>query len=185
MAYTDKTNVLAVGTGEISVGAKVSTGLELEATWTSKLTSLEGTCKISQAADTVNKIKIDQSDAPIGVTRTKGEVTIEFDLPNTASAMWTKFYNSASGTAAMYSVTAGKTVNGIVMTTKYLSDMLRIKMKNGGQTFIFPNLDWGTLFKKDSETNPACFTVSCTVLGTIDSTNPDMIIVTDQDGSAA
>ena len=185
MAYTDKANVLAIGTGEISTGAKVATGLELEATWTAQFVSLEGTCKITQAADTVNKVKIDQSDAAIGVTRVKGEITVEFDLPNTAASMWEKFYNEASGTAAMYAATAGKTVTGILLTAKDISDMLKIKMKKGGQTYIFPNLDWGSAFKKDSETNPACFTISCTVLGTVDGTAPDMIIVTDQDGSAA
>lgn len=180
----DRLNVLAIGTGEISTGPKVATGLELEATWTEQFVSLEGTCKITQAADTVNKVKIDQSDAPIGITRVKGEITVEFDLPNTAAAMWAKFYNVASGTDSMYAAAAAtaanETVTGVVLTAKDISDMLKIKMKKGGQTYIFPNLDWGSAFKKDSETNPACFTVSCTVLGTVDSTAPDMIIVTEK-----
>lgn len=186
MAYTSKTSVIAKGTGKLYLADKAAAGLASDALWTTDpIVSLKGSFKITQAEATVSENFIDQADSPIIQTVKSGKVTVEWSLPNTAKKYWQMFYNEAAGLATMYTAAAGTEAVGITFAHKKVEKMLKAELLGDGQTFIFPNLNWATVFAKESDDDPAVFKISCTVMAEIDSTDPEMIIVTAMDGSAA
>lgn len=187
MAYSSKTNILAKGTGEISI-ADPATGSALisSASWDPIMTSLKGTCVISQEEGEKTETYIDQSDAPIDVDTKAGKMTIAWTLPNTCKAMWDLLCETVSDEvmAKVYTPKAGEEAIGVKLNAKNVVKMLKIKMRKGGQTFIFPNLDWSTLFAKENEEDPASFKITATVMAALDRTHPDYIVINQMSGTS-
>ncbi|MEG1684579.1 MAG: hypothetical protein RR319_01340 [Bacteroides sp.] len=187
MAYSSKTNILAKGTGEISIADPV-TGATLisAAVWDPIMVSLKGTCVISQEEGEKSETYIDQADAPVDMDKKTGKMTIAWTLPNTCKSMWDLLCTTVDSAVMtkVYTPAAGEEVIGVKLNAKNVIKMLKIKMKKGGQTFIFPNLDWSSLFSKENEEDPASFKITTTVMAALDSKNPDFIIVNQMTGSA-
>lgn len=156
-----RTTVYAQGTGTIYSAAVNAS--PLEATWAAQMVSLKGTLKILQEEGEVKESFIDQNDLPITVVKSSGKVTIEWSFPNTAKASWEKFYNTVTTSSPATGDFAGMDVVGVKLTNKSLTDMLRVDMKEGGQKFVFPSVDWSTLFAKEDDDNPTLFKVKVTV----------------------
>lgn len=187
MAFTSKTNIIAKGTGEISIADPVTgSALISAAEWKAIMVSLKDSFTITQEEGEKSETYIDQEDAPVDVTKKAGKMTIAWSLPNTCKEMWETLYETIADAdmTKVYTPTAGEEVIGVKLNAKNVVKMLKVKMKKGGQTYVFPNLDWSSLFSKENEEDPASFKITTTVMSSMDAKRPDYIIINQMDGTA-
>lgn len=175
-----KTTIYAMGTGTISTAPYLAN--PLDAVWTSDLVSLRGSLSILQEEGETREVYIDQSDAPIVMTHSSGKVIITFTMPNTADAYWKKFYNTTAVAAPQTATTEAVALGaldavGVQLSRKAMDDMLMIKMKEGGQIYIFPFVDWVSTFAKEDEDNPTAFKVTITVKANPTTSSYDFIVL--------
>lgn len=184
MAYTSKQRVIAKGTGDIYIADPVVGGKISDAEWENIMVSLKGSFTITQEEGDTTTVEIDQSDLPVLSETQPGNLTISWNAPNTSKAMWELLYNTVASMESIYTGSAGEEVIGVRMNTKEIKKMLKVKMRVGGSTYVFPNLQWPRLFMKDSDDDPTYFTITCTVLAAVDTLQPDFIVINQMDGSA-
>lgn len=175
-----KTTVYAMGTGTISTAPYVEN--PLDGVWEANMVSLKGTLAINQEEGETKEVYIDQSDAPIIMTHSSGKVTVAFSLPNTADALWKKLYNTTAVAAPVTTTEKAVALGemdaiGVKVSHKANSDMLMVEMKEGGQIFIFPHVDWASSFSKEDDDNPTMFKVTITVKANPVSDSYDFIVL--------
>lgn len=176
----EKTTVYAMGTGIIYTAPYVSN--PLDGIWTPSMVSLKGTLVIAQEEGETKEVYIDQKDAPVVVTHSSGKVTVTFSAPNTAKAQWEKLYNTATVDAPvtvtpMATALGAMDKVGVKLVHKPVSDMFMVEMKEGGQKYIFPFVDWLTSFAKDDDDNPTMFKVTLTVKANEATDSYDFIVL--------
>lgn len=175
-----KETIYAIGTGDISTAPFIAN--PLDGVWTKSLVSLKGSLVISQEEGEVKEVYIDQKDAPVVMLRSAGKVTVTFKAPNTAKAQWEKLFDTATvaapQTTGETAVALGAMDNvGVKVKHKSVSDMFMVEMKEGGQKFIFPFVDWATSFAKEDDDNPTLFNITLTVKANPDTSSYDFIVL--------
>lgn len=175
-----KPTVYAIGTGIISTAPKVAN--PLDGVWTQSLVSLRNTFSITQEEGETTEVYIDQKDAPIVVVHSTGKVTVTFNAPNTAISQWEKLFKTAVVAAPATTTETAVALGamdaiGVKLEHKSLDDMLMVEMKEGGQRFIFPFLDWSSSFAKEDEENPTMFRITLTVKANPDTDSYDFIVL--------
>lgn len=176
----EKTTVYAMGTGDIYTAPKIANALD--GVWTKSMVSLKGTLAINQEEGETKEVYIDQKDAPIVMTHSSGKVNVTFKMPNTAKAQWEKLYNTAVVEAPVSATEdavalGAMDATGIKLGHKSVADMFRVDIKEGGQKFIFPFVDWVNTFAKEDDDNPTLFNITLTVLANPDTDSYDFIVM--------
>lgn len=170
-----KTVIYAQGTGTIYTSAASET--PLTATWVSTMVSLKNSLKITQEEGEIKESFIDQADAPIARVKYSGKMTIEWTLPNTAKAMWEKLFKTVTTASPATGDFTGMDATGVQLQPKTVNDMLRVDMKENGQKFVFPYVDWTTVFAKEDDDNPTCFKIKVTLMASDDAAQPDFYVL--------
>lgn len=175
-----KTTVYAMGTGKIHTAPKVAN--PLDGIWTASMVSLRGTLAINQEEGETKEVFIDQSDSPIMMIHASGKVVITFNAPNTAKAQWESLFATAAvsapaTTTEMATALGAMDAIGVKVQHKAKDDMLMVEMKEGGQRFIFPFVDWVSSFAKEDDDNPTLFRITITVLANPETDSYDFIVL--------
>lgn len=175
-----KETVYAMGTGVIYTAPSIAN--PLDGVWTPSMVSLKGSLVIAQEEGEVKEVYIDQKDAPILMLRSAGKVTVTFNAPNTSDAQWKKLFNTATVDAPVTSTEMAVALGamdkvGVKVQHKALTDMFMVEMKEGGQRFIFPFVDWSASFAKEDDDNPTMFKITLTVKANEATDSYDFIVL--------
>ena len=141
--------------------------------WFSAAT-LKGSVEISQDAVSMNKINIDQSDMPIGISTEAGDFAINFSMPSLIAANLEKWLNGKSQTALKLN---GKSGFGYDFNAE-LKQMVCVVKAKTGETFVFPNVQGSVALAQEDKTWLLKF--SGMVLGASNEKNNDVYILADK-----
>ena len=145
--------------------------------------TIRGSVNISQDAVSIEKINIDQSNMPIGITTEPGDFNFEAVLASLASADLQKWFGTG---------TALKDIVGSDGTTKYSGmgyensgDVIECSAfieTRTGDAFIFPHVMLSAALNKDDKVFG--LTISGQVLATTNSANKSVYILADHSVAA-
>ena len=123
----------ATGIAKVSVApvGKISAST----TWTELFYTLKDSLTITEAAQTKNEIKVDQTPTAIAVAYEPGDFTVEWDIPDVAEEILKYFYNTQE--TAPYAP-EGKKAVGVIMDNKITKTMIKFDFASG-QSFIITN----------------------------------------------
>lgn len=136
--------------------------------------SLKGTVNASQDAPSIEKILVDQFDAPIGITTEPGDFNFEAQLPSLAKADIANWLEIGTGSGKLHETGAsidGREVIGFNLDGKTINVSVLIKTGTGA-CIIFSNAQVVLTFSKEDKV--FLFRVSGQVLAP-ENENNDMI----------
>lgn len=107
--------------------------------------TLKGSVEINQEELSIEKINIDQSNMPIGVTTEPGDFNVSFQMPSFALAnlkRWLEISDEASDKELNYTTdqTEVKRYGYGARFNAALTNMVMVVTSKTGETFIFPNI---------------------------------------------
>ena len=185
MALTNQTTGKAVADIKSIFFRKFENGAEPDVTvaklaedaWFPVIT-LRGSVNVSQDAVSTEKINIDQSNMPIGVTTEPGDFTFEATLASLASKDLTAWLGE--GTALANVVGSDGTTkysgNGYNISGDLIECSVFIETRTG-DAFIFPHCQVSAALNKDDKV--FALNISGQVLGTNNPANKDVYILAD------
>lgn len=112
--------------------------------------SLKGTVSVSQDAPSIEKILVDQFDAPIGITTEPGDFTFEAELPSMAEADLVEWLEASNLQKYMGHSIDGKQILGFNLNGEIIKASVMIETATGAR-IVFTNCQVVLSFMQDDK----------------------------------